>query len=83
MTVPAGTLPSMKIAQEANGMGMEHCQDAQKKQCRCSGCACVPLVVGMTIQPVIPLVVLERFSPDVVPRFYRMPLVPPFRPPIL
>lgn len=83
MTVPAETPPSAEMAREASSMGMTHCQDAQKKQCRCVGCACIPLVVGLAVQAVVLSVMLERGVSDFVPYFYEVPRVPPFRPPII
>ena len=71
------------MARDARGLDMDHCQTEEKKQCRCASCACVPLVIGTTFEAIAPSVMFDKLFPDPDPRFYRVPIVPPFRPPIL
>ena len=84
MTMPTEALSHAGMARDVSGMGMEHhCQTEQKKQCRCAGCACVPLILVAAVQPVFPSEMFDHFFSDPDSRFYRLPLVPPSRPPIL
>ena len=87
MTLPMDSMSHGMTAPEAKKMGMAHCQSGDQseavKQCQCSSCACIPLVIGTMLQPALPHVAFDQSFSRRSVHFYRVPLVPPFRAPIV
>ncbi len=82
MVVPMVPMSHTQMQGDKGGMTMGHCQTEIRRQCHCTSCACIPLVIGAAIPVPGPSLVFDRLFADLSPRLYQGYLLPPFRPPI-